>query len=174
MLPDLGMDQGVPTMPDERPSPFVGGETVGLERMRAHLSRKAWIRTFEKPKTKPNSLEPSTTVLSPYLKFGCVSVRTFWHELQKIERQVSQPPTSLTGQLLWREFYYASAFCCPNFDQMKGNPICRQIDWIEPDLQGGLDASPNPPAPLPRQQWLRSISRHGRTDALDFHGSMPS
>ena len=39
------------------------------------------------------------------------------------------------------EFYYASAFCCPNFDQMKGNPICRQIDWIEPDLQGGLDAS---------------------------------
>ena len=142
LLPDLHMDLGVPEMKDgETPCPFLGGERAGLERMRAHLGRQAWVRTFEKPKTKPNSLEPSTTVLSPYLKFGCVSVRTFWHELKKIEGQVSKPPTSLLGQLLWREFYYTSAFCCPNYDQMEGNPICRQIDWIEPVVGGPEDTA---------------------------------
>lgn len=55
--------------------PFPGGETSGLERLQHHMSRVRWVATFEKPKTKPNSLEPATTVLSPYLKFGCVSPR---------------------------------------------------------------------------------------------------
>ena len=132
LLPDLGLEDGVPTM-ETTPCPFVGGETTALERMRMNLSRTAWVRTFEKPKTSPNSLEPSTTVLSPYLKFGCLSARTFWHELHQISNQISKPPTSLIGQLLWREFYYTSAFCCPNYDRMKGNPICRQIKWIDPE-----------------------------------------
>ena len=39
---------------------------------------------FEKPKTSPNALLPSTTVLSPYLKFGCLSARLFYHELADI------------------------------------------------------------------------------------------
>ena len=34
---------------------------------------KAWVAAFEKPKTDPSAFEkPATTVLSPYLKFGCV------------------------------------------------------------------------------------------------------
>lgn len=41
----------------------------------------------------------------------------------------SQPPVSLEGQLLWREFYYLVASATPNFDKMEGNPICRQIPW---------------------------------------------
>ncbi len=147
LLPDCGFERGVPTLaemgyPDATPCPFAGGETAGLERMRMNLARKAWVRTFEKPKTIPNSLSPSTTVLSPYLKFGCVSARTFWHGLHQISHQVSQPPTSLVGQLLWREFYYTSAFCCRNYDRMEGNPICRQIDWLDPsEADDGAAAS---------------------------------
>lgn len=49
---------------------FPGGERAALKRLEATLSRPGWVRQFEKPKTSPNSLEPSTTVLSPYLKFG--------------------------------------------------------------------------------------------------------
>lgn len=43
-----------------------------------------WICMFEKPKTEPNSLEPSTTVLSPHLKFGCLSARLFYHKLNDV------------------------------------------------------------------------------------------
>lgn len=30
-------------------------------------------------------------------------------------------------QLLWRDFFYTAAFGTPNFDQMKGNSICKQV-----------------------------------------------
>ena len=45
-----------------------------------------WICRFEKPRTEPNSLHPSTTVLSPYLKFGCLSARTFYYRLLDVYR----------------------------------------------------------------------------------------
>ena len=48
---------------------------------------KKWICSFEKPKTSPNSLEPSTTVLSPYLKFGCISARTMYHRIKDVYKQ---------------------------------------------------------------------------------------
>lgn len=41
----------------------------------------------------------------------------------------SQPPLSLHGQLLWRDFFYCASTNNPNFDRMVGNPICVQIPW---------------------------------------------
>lgn len=41
----------------------------------------------------------------------------------------SDPPLSLHGQLLWREFFYSAATNNPNFDQMVDNPICVQVPW---------------------------------------------
>lgn len=110
--------------------PFRGGESEALARLDRHMRRQAWVAAFEKPKTEPNSLEPSTTVLSPYLKFGCLSPRRFWHALEEVyqrEGRRSQPPVSLHGQLLWREFFTSCGYATPNFDRMEGNPICRQI-----------------------------------------------
>lgn len=109
------------------PSLFPGGETEGLRRLESQVSsRPQWVNKFEKPLTAPNSLEPSTTVLSPYLKFGCVSVRRFYNELKKIQHASSssytKPPVSLEGQLLWREFFYVHALHTPRFDRMEGNP----------------------------------------------------
>nr|XP_040234734.2 cryptochrome-1 [Anopheles coluzzii] len=110
---------------------FPGGESEALRRMNEILSRKAWVCKFEKPNTSPNSLEPSTTVLSPYLKFGCLSVRLFYSRIaETIKGQKhSQPPVSLIGQVMWREFYYCVAAATPNYDKMVGNGICTQIDW---------------------------------------------
>lgn len=110
---------------------------------------------FSKPDTSPNSIEPSTTVLSPYLKFGCLSSRLMYHRLHNVKwnfllgtfgfnrfiflkvidgRKHTSPPTSLTGQLLWREFYYTCGAYIPNFDRMIGNPVCKQIPWkIDPE-----------------------------------------
>ena len=65
-----------------------GGETAALERMdvKVCMARAKWVRTFEKPKTSPNSLEPSTTVLSPHLKFGTLSCRELYWRLDSIYR----------------------------------------------------------------------------------------
>ena len=84
---------------------------------------------FEKPKTDPTSLAPpATTVLSPYLKFGCLSARRFHTELMavyKSSKSHTSPPVSLEGQLLWREFFYLVGHATPNFDKMEGNPMCK-------------------------------------------------
>lgn len=104
-------------------SKFKGGETEALKRLNGLVvSRPNWVAKFEKPNTSPNSLEPSTTVLSPYLKFGCLSVREFYHQLSTIYAKNAQhtlPPVSLHGQLLWREYFYFYSYCTPNFDKME-------------------------------------------------------
>jgi cryptochrome len=124
---------------------LAGGETEALRRMEAHLTRtdrdgRPWVASFEKPNTSPTEMDAfatgtrSTTVLSPYLKFGCLSSRVLHERIAAIYRKHpkhSTPPTSLHGQLYWREFYYTCAHGTPNFDRMEGNRICRQVPWDE-------------------------------------------
>lgn len=86
--------------------------------MEKELSKEQWVASFEKPNTSPNSLDPSTTVLSPYLKFGCLSPKLFYQKLKQIYRKYpkhAKPPVSLEGQLIWREFFY---FCGRFFDTL--------------------------------------------------------
>ena len=73
-----------------------GGETAALERMDAKvcMDRAKWVRNFEKPKTSPNSLEASTTVLSPHLKFGTLSCRELYWRLDSIYRGGSHTQVS--------------------------------------------------------------------------------
>ncbi|XP_039053802.1 (6-4)DNA photolyase isoform X3 [Hibiscus syriacus] len=112
-------------------TPFRGGESEGLRRLRETLCDKEWVANFEKPKGDPSAyIKPATTVLSPYLKFGCLSSRYFYQCLQDVYKNAkrhSSPPVSLVGQLLWRDFFYTVAFGTPNFDKMKGNKICKQL-----------------------------------------------
>ena len=124
-------------------SKFLGGETEALRRMKDTMKRVDYVCNFEKPNTPPNSLEPSTTVLSPYLKFGALSVRLFYHEIKLAYngRKHSQPPVSLEAQVIWREFYYCVGSAIPNFDRMVGNRICAQIPWVH--NQTYLDAWKN-------------------------------
>jgi deoxyribodipyrimidine photolyase len=79
--------------------------------MEDYLKDSKWVCGFEKPQTDPSAFErPATTVLSPYLKFGCLSPRLFHSRLVQLYRASrgvhSKPPVSLRGQLLWREFFY--------------------------------------------------------------------
>jgi cryptochrome len=98
-------------------------------------TRNVW--TFAKPDTAPTDFGPaSTTQLSPYLKFGCLSACTFYEALKAAEAKapkgtkVTLPPVSLCGQLLWREFFYTVAWDkSPGYDHMQTNEICLQIPW---------------------------------------------
>lgn len=64
-----------------RPPVWIGGETEALARLERHLERKAWVASFGRPKMTPQSLLASQTGLSPYLRFGCLSTRLFYHQL---------------------------------------------------------------------------------------------
>jgi len=154
------------------PVKFPGGESEALRRIDEYIcnERKSWVCKFEKPKTSPNSLEPSTTVLSPYLKTGCLSPRVMYFRLTDIYRgnSHSAPPVSLMGQLLWREFFYLVGSATPNFDKMEGNPICRQIPWQDdPKLleawENGKTGYPFIDAimtQLRQEGWIHHLARH--------------
>nr|QDO16439.1 6-4 photolyase [Crypthecodinium cohnii]USW07793.1 6-4 photolyase [Crypthecodinium cohnii] len=113
-----------------------GGEREALARLKRSCSDKDYIATFEKPKTESTGRqgapwEPSTTGLSPYIKFGCISVRKVWHAIDDClkGRKHSQPPMSLHGQLLFREMFYVLGASVPNLDKDKGNRMCKEIPW---------------------------------------------
>ncbi|KAM7539724.1 hypothetical protein Aperf_G00000031642 [Anoplocephala perfoliata] len=118
---------------------FPGGENAGLSRLQRMVAQRPdWVCAFAKPETAPTELPISTTGLSPYLRLGCLSSRRVWWTIAEAMRPASkasktrpatQPPVSLHGQMLWREFFHIVASVTPNFDQIQGNPICRQIDW---------------------------------------------
>ncbi|MCO5566787.1 hypothetical protein L7F22_020467 [Adiantum nelumboides] len=130
-------DLGYSNLEQEEFTPFPGGETEALKRLDGSMTDKKWVTEFEKPKGDPTAfIKPATTVLSPYLKFGCLSARLFYSRLKEVYSQSkshSKPPVSLEGQLLWREFFYTAGYGTPNFDCMVGNPICKQIPWKDDD-----------------------------------------
>ena len=152
------------------PCLYPGGETEALSRLDKSLANKSWVCKFEKPKTSPNSLEPATTVLSPYLKFGCLSSRLFYEKLIEIYRTSnhSQPPVSLLGQLYWREFYYLAGMNTENFDKMEGNQICKQIPWKKDDrlLKAWAEGKTGYPfidaimTQLIQEGWIHHLARH--------------
>ncbi|XP_035507976.1 LOW QUALITY PROTEIN: cryptochrome-2-like [Morone saxatilis] len=129
-----------------------------------------WVCSFEKPQTSPNSLTPSTTVLSPYVTFGCLSARTFWWRLTDVYqgKKHSDPPVSLHGQLLWREFYYTASVGIPNFNKMEGNSVCTQVDWdTNPEyLAAWTEARTGFPfidaimTQLRQEGWIHHLARH--------------
>ncbi|XP_057454208.1 (6-4)DNA photolyase isoform X1 [Lotus japonicus] len=153
-------------------SPFKGGESEALKRLEECMKDKKWVANFEKPKGNPAAfLRPATTILSPYLKFGCLSSRYFYHCIQDAYKSVSKhtsPPVSLLGQLLWRDFFYTAAFGTPNFDRMRGNRICKQIPWKDDDklLEAWREARTGFPwidaimVQLRQWGWMHHLARH--------------
>lgn len=75
-LDELGFDTHILRQPI-----WIGGETEALARLERHLAYKSWIASFGQAKMTPQSLYASQTGLSPYLRFGCLSTRLFYHEL---------------------------------------------------------------------------------------------
>ncbi|KAI9882817.1 MAG: hypothetical protein M1823_005430 [Watsoniomyces obsoletus] len=137
-LSELGMS-GLATTPHR------GGETLALSSLDKIISNETYTATFQKPNTAPTAFHPqSTTLLSPHLHFGSLSIRTFYWAVQDVvdrfnnpppgvpkkKEKASTPPTSLIGQLLFRDMYFgAQAPLGFHFGQTQGNSHCRFIPW---------------------------------------------
>lgn len=135
-------DFAVPTMEElglsAATSPHRGGETIALEMLEKIIADEKYTATFEKPNTAPTAFEPqATTLLSPHLHFGSLSVREFYWRVQDVvdcySSKASQPPVSLTGQLLFHDMYFgAQAALGYSFGQTLYNSHCRFIPWHLP------------------------------------------
>lgn len=129
-------------------TPHRGGETAALARLDDVMRDVAYAATFRKPQTSPAAFEPqSTTLLSPFLHFGALSVRLFWHRAQEaVEKYkggaASGPPESLTGQLLFRDMYFAAQAALGHaMTQTAHNPQVRFVPW---HLPSKTEANPSP------------------------------
>ena len=132
-------DYSVPTMTemgfDNATTSIKGGTSEAHKRLDEFLSDPEEVATFSKPHTAPTSLEPATTLLSPYLKFGCVSVREVWwgckDVIEKWEKggkgkgKKTSEPENMFGQLQFRDMYAAAETGQENFQQIRGNAMCR-------------------------------------------------
>ncbi|XP_064121732.1 cryptochrome-1-like [Macrobrachium nipponense] len=117
--------------------PYVGGETAALKHLeeRLRVEEDAFRDGYILPnQVNPDILGPPMS-MSAALRFGCLSVRKFFWEVQevyfKLHKGLPPPSHSLTAQLIWREFFYCMSAKNPKYDKMKGNPICIDIPWYE-------------------------------------------
>ncbi|KAK2763235.1 hypothetical protein FQN54_009871 [Arachnomyces sp. PD_36] len=143
----------VPTMEEmgintkQATSPHKGGESEALKILEGYIKDDEYIGKFDKPSTSPAEFEPqSTTLLSPHLHFGSLSVRKYWWEVQRVleerkrqKKKNTSIPTNLHGQLLFRDMYFAAqAALGEKFAQIRGNNLCKFIDWhLQSDYREG-------------------------------------
>lgn len=117
-----------------------GGEPLALEKLARICGDAEYVATFAKPKTSPGrpAEDPSTTLMSPYLKFGCLSVRKFWWDVEEAKKKykgagTTGPPENLNGQLLFRDMYACAEHAIGDaFQRVRGNEVCRYMDWYLP------------------------------------------
>ncbi|XP_035782382.1 cryptochrome-1 [Anopheles albimanus] len=120
---------------------WFGGETRALESLGARLKQEeeAFREGYYLPtQAKPEILGPATS-MSAALRFGCLSVRMFYwcvHDLFAKVQASSQFKCPIgqhiTGQLIWREYFYTMSVRNPHYGEMERNPICLNIPWYEP------------------------------------------
>jgi len=176
-------DFAVPTLEElgfpPATTPHRGGETIALSMLEELITREQYTATFEKPDTAPTAFEPqATTLLSPHLHFGSLSIRAFYHAVQDVvsnyKGKASQPPVSLTGQLLFRDMYFGAQACLgQTFGQTTHNSHCRFIPWhlrttISPITRlptGGYDID-STEAEIWFQRWKHGLTGFPWIDSL--------
>ena len=105
---------------------WVGGEQEALMRLPAYCNCRR-----QPPANIADSLFDKSS-LSPYIRFGCLSVRRFWryiwdeahsdNTLQRLAHEVS-------SKLLQREFFIVVATQVSNFDCITKNTVCLPLPW---------------------------------------------
>lgn len=151
-LGSLGMDPKSCGAQEKAAVP--GGENEALRRLEEKCKEKGYMATFSKPKTSPScdATEPSTTLLSPFLKFGCLSIRKLWYDSIDATKEYkggnkTTPPENMEGQLLFREMYACAELAVGDaYQHIRGNSISRYMDWYLP-TEYDKDGKPIEPRP---------------------------
>lgn len=96
-----------------------GGRINGLKQLKKVKNQKKYDKTR-------NILSVETTLLSAYIKFGCLSIReVFWYIHEKLGSK-----SVLLSQLFWREFYFYIVYYFPKVLKGKNyNEKYNSIKW---------------------------------------------
>ena len=135
---------------------WVGGETEALSRLSKFGSHRTSLSD------DPIEWLMNKDSLSPYIRFGCLSVRQLFSQLRQFAFTSVKGQAlfeELTKNLLLREFAFHVGYFTPNFDQMKGNALCIQLPWD--DNEQYLEAWRQGQTGFP---WIDAIIRQCRQE----------
>ena len=98
-----------------------GGREKGLKQLNK-------IKNQKKYNDNRNTVSINTTLLSAYIKFGCISIReVYWKMLEELGKN-----NGLLAQLVWREFYFYITYYYPFV--LKGKNFIEKYDnikWVQ-------------------------------------------
>jgi len=96
-----------------------GGRKNGIKQLKK-------LKDQKKYNTNRNILGIETSLLSAYIKFGCISIReVYWKVKEKLGTS-----NSLLSQLFWREFYFYIAYYFPQVLKGKNyNEKYNNLEW---------------------------------------------
>ena len=102
--------------------PECGGRSCGLKILKG-------IKEWSNYNEERDNLIYQTTHLSPFNKFGCVSIREVYWTFKKLGKSGDE---GLIRQLFWRDFFYNLSHYHPEIYTEKAlNPSYRNIKWKE-------------------------------------------
>lgn len=134
-IPSLS-DLGVEPIPEISQKRIIkGGETVALKMLALRLEvEKAAFRAglFQPNQARPNLLGPLMS-MSCAINVGALSIRYFYWKIRHLYDETIQgirpPLIEITGQMMWREYFYTQSRLNLHFNQIKDNPVCLNIPW---------------------------------------------
>jgi len=95
-----------------------GGRNNGLKQLNK-------IKNHKKYNDNRNTVSLKTSLLSAYIKFGCISIReVYWKMIEELGKN-----NNLISQLIWREFYFYVAYYFPFV--LKGKNFVEKYDKIK-------------------------------------------
>ena len=101
-----------------------GGRSNGLKQLNKVKSQKEY-------NNDRNTLSIETSLLSAYIKFGCISIREVYSKI-KVKLGLNN---ALLSQLFWREFYFYIAYYFPQVLKGKNyNEKYNEIEWNKNSL----------------------------------------
>lgn len=109
--------------------------------MRLKVEEEAFAAGGYLPNQANVDLLGPPTSMSAALRFGCLSVRKFYYAIHDKFNEIRERNPGcmfpgghhITGQLIWREYFYTMSVKNINYAQMKDNPICLDIPWRQPN-----------------------------------------
>lgn len=112
------------------PSPaFHGGESEARKRWKAFLSHH--IEEYQRGRDFPGIR--GTSQMSPYLRFGCISVRSMISDCRQLEREMTGDQSIGIGkyvdELIWREFYQSVLYHFPRLLESNYRQEFDRMPW---------------------------------------------
>lgn len=104
------------------------GEFAGYKHLAAFFEDT--IRTYTDDRDRPSC--NGTSKLSPYLRFGQMSVRHIWHETLRFAEeypQMSAGAEKFLSELIWRDFHYHQLYHRADITIYDMRPTLDPIEW---------------------------------------------